>query len=330
MLKPYHQIIIFSIFGLIIGILLFKIMIPLLHQFKFGQSIRKEGPTRHFEKKGTPTMGGIVIVIITLVLFTCYLMGKNEKNATIWLSSILLIIPFLGFSLIGFVDDFLIIVKKNNNGLSPRFKFLFQIIISGLTYYLVLILRNNNYLNFFGTPIDIAFLYGIVIIVGFAGATNATNLTDGLDGLLAGCSMITITGILIISIIKNNEIVTYFSLSILIAITCFSFFNLPKASIFMGDVGSLAIGGAIFSMLIVLHMELLFLFFGFIYLIETISVILQVWFFKKTKGERLFRMTPVHHHFELMGLKEEEIDIIFWLITFIFTIIGIVLGVKVF
>lgn len=330
MLNLEYPIIVFSIFGCIIGIMLFKIMIPILHQFKFGQSIRKEGPTRHLQKKGTPTMGGIGIVILTLILFLCYLIGKQEKNLTIWLNSMLLIVPFFGFSLIGFVDDFLIIVKKNNNGLSPRCKFLFQIIISAVTYYLVLILRNNNYLNFFGKPIDIAFLYGIVIIIGFAGATNATNLTDGLDGLLVGCSMITITGILIISIIKNNEIVTYFSLSILIALLCFSFFNLPKASIFMGDVGSLAIGGAIFSMLIVLHMELLFLCFGFIYLIETISVILQVWFFKKTKGDRLFRMTPIHHHFELLGLKEEQIDVVFWLITFIFTIIGIVLGVKVF
>lgn len=330
MLNYYPQIIIFSLFGLVIGIMLFKIMIPLLHQFKFGQSIRKEGPTRHLQKKGTPTMGGIIIVVITLLLFSCYLMGKNEKNLALWLSSMLLVIPFIGFAIIGFIDDVLIIVKKDNNGLSPRVKFLLQIVISGITYYLILVLRQNNYLNFFGSPIDIAFLYGIIIIIGFAGSTNATNLTDGLDGLLAGCSAITITGIMIIAIIKNNEIVMYFGLSLLIAIICFAIFNFPRASIFMGDVGSLAIGGAIFSMLIVLHMELLFLFFGFIYLIETISVILQVWFFKKTKGERLFKMTPVHHHFELMGLKEEQIDVSFWLITFIFTIIGVVLGVKVF
>lgn len=330
MLENLNLILICSIGGLIIGMILFQLTIPLLHYFKFGQSIRKEGPTRHLTKKGTPTMGGLVIVIITLLLFSLYLICIKEKNQSVWLNSLLLLIPFVCFSIIGFIDDFLIIIKKTNQGLPAIVKFLLQLVVSGISYYLIMTIRDHNALNFFGYPLDLRFLYGVIIVIGFSGITNATNLTDGLDGLLSGCAILSFLGVLVVSVWKENTIVTYFCLSIIIALIAFSMFNFPKAKIFMGDVGSLAIGAALFASLIALNMELLFFFFGFIYFIETISVILQVWFFKKTKGNRLFKMTPLHHHFELLGLKEEEIDVIFWIITFIFTIIGIILGVKVF
>ncbi len=329
MLKLEYTALFFSIIGLIIGITIFQIVIPLLRRFKFGQSIRKEGPTRHYGKSGTPTMGGIVIVVISIILFITYLI-RIKKDIVIWQNVLLIIIPFIGFAIIGFVDDFLIIVKKNNLGLPASIKFLLQIIISSISYYLILTIRKDNMLNFFGIKIDIGFLYGILIIIGFAGVSNATNLTDGLDGLLAGCSIISICGIYLIARFKGNELVMYFSLSLMVATLCFAIFNFPKASIFMGDVGSLAIGAAIFAMLIALRMEILFIFFGIIYICETISVILQVWFFKKTKGKRLFKMTPIHHHFELLGLKEEQIDVVFWGISLIFTMIGVILGVMVF
>lgn len=328
MLKEVLPYIIFSILGLLIGIIVFTVVVPLLRLFKAGQSIRKEGPAKHLSKSGTPTMGGIVIVIITMLLFISSLLIYNKDifNVDIFL----LIIPVLGFALIGFLDDFLIIVKKNNAGLSPTLKFILQLIISVITYILLLGIKKNSDLNFFGTKINIAFLYGIIIVIGYSGVTNATNLTDGLDGLLTGCSIITISGILIMAIYQNNQLVIYFALSLITALIAFAFFNFPKATIFMGDVGSLAIGAAIFSMLILLNAEILFIFFGFIYFVETVSVMLQVWFFKRTKGDRIFLMTPLHHHFELLGLKEEEIDVVFWLVTFIFTVIGVLLGVRVF
>lgn len=328
MLKEVLPYVFFSIGALLIGITVFTVVVPLLRLFKAGQSIRKEGPAKHLSKSGTPTMGGIVIIIITMLLFISSLLIYNKDVFNV--DILLLVIPTLGFALIGFLDDFLIIIKKNNAGLSPTLKFILQLIISIVTYILLLSIKKNNNLNFFGTEINIAFLYGIIIVIGYSGVTNATNLTDGLDGLLTGCSIITISGILIMAIYQSNQLVIYFALSIIIALIAFAFFNFPKAAIFMGDVGSLAIGAAIFSMLILLNAEILFIFFGFIYFVETVSVILQVWFFKRTKGERIFLMTPLHHHFELLGLKEEEIDVVFWLVTFIFTVIGVILGVRVF
>lgn len=328
MLKKIVPYVGFSIAGLFIGVLAFSVIIPLLRLFKAGQSIRKEGPSRHLSKSGTPTMGGIVIVLIALLLFITILLINHENLFSTEI--LLLILPVLGFALIGFFDDYLIIVRKNNSGLSPTLKFLFQLIISTITYILILTLNKENNLNFFGSNINIAFLYGIIIVIGYSGVTNATNLTDGIDGLLTGCSIITISGICILAIFQDNPLVIMFSISLLVALLAFSFFNFPKASIFMGDVGSLAIGAAIFSMLILMRAEILFIFFGFIYFVETISVMLQVWFFKRTKGKRIFLMTPLHHHFELLGLKEEQIDVLFWLITFIFTLIGVILGGKFF
>ena len=307
--------IVIIIIGVLYGIVLFKVLIPLLTRFKFGQSIRSEGPQSHLNKKGTPTMGGLVIILITIFL-----------NVTL----ILLIIPFVSFGVIGFIDDYLIIVKKTNDGLKPHIKFLLQLLISAVCYYLTIQTRGTNEINFFGERIDLKFFYGIFIILSFTGFTNATNLTDGLDGLLGGTSAIITTGITVLAFINKNYYVMYFGLSLLTGIFAFLIFNLPKARIFMGDTGSLAIGAALFSMLLCLNMDVLIFIFGIIYLIETISVMLQVWFFKKTSGERLFKMSPFHHHLELSGLKDFQIDVIFWIITLICTIFACILGVRVF
>lgn len=322
--------IVIIIIGVLYGIVLFKVLIPLLTRFKFGQSIRSEGPQSHLNKKGTPTMGGLVIILITIFLnVTLILFNYKDTNMNVY-QIILLIIPFVSFGVIGFIDDYLIIVKKTNDGLKPHIKFLLQLLISAVCYYLTIQTRGTNEINFFGERIDLKFFYGIFIILSFTGFTNATNLTDGLDGLLGGTSAIITTGITVLAFINKNYYVMYFGLSLLTGIFAFLIFNLPKARIFMGDTGSLAIGAALFSMLLCLNMDVLIFIFGIIYLIETISVMLQVWFFKKTSGERLFKMSPFHHHLELSGLKDFQIDVIFWIITLICTIFACILGVRLF
>lgn len=323
------SILVIILIGFLNAILLFEVLIPFFKRIKFGQSIREEGPRGHSIKSGTPTMGGIVIIIITLFLSLILMLFNNKDEINI--SKILLIfIPFIGFGLIGFIDDYLIVVKKNNEGLKPSLKFIMQLIVSLVVYYLILSVRKSNMINFFGFNVDIKFLYGVFIVVAFTGFSNATNLTDGLDGLLGGSSLIVTLGIMLLAIHQQNKIVVYFSVSLFISILSFLCFNLPKAKIFMGDTGSLAIGAALFSMLIMLNRDLLIFIYGFVYLLETISVMLQVWFFKKTKGNRLFKMTPLHHHLELSGLNEIKIDIIFWIFTLIISVFAYFLGVFVF
>lgn len=316
--------------GILYGIILFKVMIPLLRRFKLGQAIRSEGPKAHLNKKGTPTMGGLVIIIMTTFLFITLGLLNYQKSNNSFLESFFLLFPFLSFGLIGFIDDYLIIKKKLNDGLKPSIKFILQLFISAICYYILMTIKNHNEINFFGHFVDLRFFYGIFIVICYAGFSNATNLTDGLDGLLGGTSLIIITGICVIAYYEQKMMTFYFGLSLIISLLTFLVFNLPKAQIFMGDVGSLSIGAAILTMLLSLEKEVLIFIFGFIYVLETLSVMLQVWFFKKTNGQRLFKMTPLHHHFEMLGLNEQTIDVIFWLISFVFTILGCYLGVKIF
>ena len=173
-------------------------------------------------------------------------------------------------------------------------------------------------------------MYGIFVLLAFSGFTNASNLTDGIDGLLSICSIISYTSFGIIGIFKNEIIVVILSFAVVISLLVFLIFNLPKAKIFMGNVGSLLLGAGLVMMSVLLHIEILLVFLGFIYVIETLSVIIQVWFFKKTKGERLFKMTPIHHHLELNNFSEMEIDITLGTIQLIMAVIGIWLAVMFF
>ncbi len=312
----------------IITIFLFNLFIKWLKQKKIGQMIREEGPRNHFNKIGTPTMGGILIIINTIIFYILFLLitnsGFNHNKI------LLLIIPFLFYGLIGFIDDYLIIKKHKNEGLKPNIKFLFELIISTIYYFLYLELGYKNELNFFGTLIELGFIYGIFIMFFFTGLTNATNFTDGVDGLLGSVSITSFISIGIISYLKEEYEILYFSIIITFIILAFLFYNFPKAKVFMGDTGSLAIGGIICSMLILLKCEILIIFIGFIYLIEVLSVMLQVWYFKRSKGNRIFKMTPLHHHFELSGLNDIKIDLLFSLINIILAIIGIYMGVNIF
>ncbi|MEI3505280.1 MAG: hypothetical protein V8Q77_03270 [Bacilli bacterium] len=220
-MNSYFALLILIIIGLLLGICTFHTTIPLLYHFKFGQSIRKEGPKRHNLKSGTPTLGGIVIFLVSFFLWITLLLFNHYINSQTIFNILQLLIPFLGFGLIGFIDDFLIIIKKNNVGLHPKTKLLLQILIAIISTLLYQLMNRNNVLNFFGESLYLSFFYLIWIVIGFVGFSNATNLTDGIDGLLGGCSTISFTGIYLIAIYEENYVVAYLSISIIIALLPF-------------------------------------------------------------------------------------------------------------
>lgn len=314
----------------IFNIILIKSLLPLLRRLKFGQSIRKEGPQSHLNKSGTPTLGGVVIIINTILFYLLarFLLRDSLKTVD-YKKDLLIFIPFVLYGVIGLIDDLLTIRKKQNEGLTPLKKFIFELITAALFYLIYLSIRFDNTFNFFGIKIELKFMYGVIVLLLFTGFTNATNFTDGLDGLLGTTALTSFVGIGIYSYIVNEFYITLMCLIIIMVILGFLIFNFNRAKLFMGDTGSLALGGIMVSMLVSLKSEILIFFFGFIYFVEIISVILQVWFFRKTKGDRLFKMTPLHHHYELIGYSEYSIDLLFSLVNFLFCLFGIIIGVNV-
>ena len=291
-----------------------KIIIPILSRLKVGQNERLDGPRTHLRKQGTPTMGGIMIIITIVILGLAYC----------FMNSSVAILPLLltsaGFGLVGFVDDFKKLVLKNTEGLNPKLKMFGLLIIS--TIYTVYLVRIAN----IGTGILIPFtniwfelpewLYIIFTIVVMLGATNAVNLTDGVDGLSSSVLAI-ITGTLSIIAFKMENIEASIFASIVSgACAGFLIYNVYKAKVFMGDTGSLLLGGVISSIAIYIKNPLILLIIAIVPVIETISVILQVLYFRKT-GKRLFRMAPLHHHFELSGWRENKVVAVFSCITLI-------------
>lgn len=313
--------------SLVLSIIIIPLIIPYMKRLKYGQSIRDEGPKSHQSKSGTPTMGGIVFSVVTFITVVCfysfYNRGLIQLNINTW---ILILVPLFGYALIGFIDDYLIIVLKNNQGLRPKVKFLLQILIAGIFFYLYVVQEYSTVIYFTKKiSIDLKWFYGILIFFMLVGGTNSVNLTDGLDGLAAGLSSFTIATYTFIAYINKQYDVMLFGAAILGSILGFLIFNSHPAKIFMGDTGSLTLGAAIATMAILTKWELLLMLVGGVFVLETLSDILQVFYFKKTKGKRLFKMAPLHHHFELSGYKESTVVLIFYLLGFIFNLIGIVI-----
>ncbi len=301
-------------------------LINYLHLLKFGQAIRKEGPQSHIYKKGTPTMGGISF-IMSIVFSLLISIIFDFRNFEVY---ILLIYITLSFSIIGYIDDMLIVVKKKNDGLSPKKKLLMQIIFSLIFYILLKLIYSNVeylYIPYFKINFYLSFIYVFFIIFWQTGFSNAVNLTDGLDGLATSVTIITTAIFAIFSYKENNFPILLFCLSIIGSLIGFLIFNKKPAKIFMGDTGSLALGGILAAISIILHKEIAFLFIGLVYILETASVILQVAYFKKT-GKRIFKMAPLHHHFELSGYGERKTVYIFVIITIISSILGYYIGVN--
>ena len=315
-----------------ISVILGIIIIPILRKLKVGQIERDDGPQSHLKKQGTPTMGGIIIIlgmIITLIGTYIFLAANNQIEVANKL--IPMTILMLGFGLIGFIDDFKKLVLKNTKGLKPSYKMIGLLIISvAYVVYLVkgLNLGTDTYIPFFKTYITIPiYLYLPFAILVILGTTNAINLTDGIDGLSSSVCVIITTTLVILGTMLGNMEISIFGSTVIGAVLGFLMFNLHPAKVFMGDTGSLLLGGVISGMALYLKMPLILVIIALIPVVETLSVMIQVAYYKKT-GKRVFKMAPLHHHFELSGWNENKVVIIFSLVTLLTCIIGIFSVVK--
>ncbi len=299
------------------------IAIPILRRLKVGQIERSDGPQSHLKKQGTPTMGGIIMIIsiaiLTVIMYIIHVKAESDMIHKL----IPLVLVSLGFGVVGLVDDFKKLVLKNTDGLKPMYKMIGLLIISVTFAIYLLGLGTETLIPIFKTYITMpALVFVPFVIFIMLGTTNAINLTDGIDGLATSVTTIIIACLTVIGITSGVKEVV-----VLGSIVCgvnlgFLLFNMHPAKVFMGDTGSLLLGGVVVSMALYLKMPLILIVIALIPVIETISVILQVAYFKKT-GKRIFKMAPLHHHFELSGWKENKVVTIFSLITLILCVIGI-------
>lgn len=310
----YLELFIIS-FSLTIILLIF--LIPLLRCLKYGQKIRIDGPKEHLKKAGTPTMGGIAIGISSLSLFT-YFFHKEPYF-------LLYIIPIFFYMLIGFFDDLLIIKGSKKRGLSVKTKLFLQILVVGVYYFIYLHYGLSTEITLLYKTVDLKWGYGLFILLLFLSTTNAVNISDGVDGLAGGLMIITLASISFLGYYHNNNTILSMGIILIAAVMGFLCYNINPAKVFMGNTGSLLLGAAIASLMIGLKMELITIGIAFVFLIETLSVIIQVIYFKITKGKRIFLMSPLHHHFELKGYSEWQVDILFWFMAFLSAVITIIL-----
>lgn len=288
------------IVSLIATLILGYAILPILKNMKVGQNIRKEGPKSHYQKAGTPTMGGIIFLISAL-LMTLIFVPFNMSTAIILLCT-------LGYGAIGFIDDFRKLVLKQSEGLTPKEKMILQfalaIIITIMAYINDKESVSSLRLLFTNHVINVGFFGFVILVFIIIGTTNAVNLTDGLDGLATSVSLPVFICLFLLS---TNETTRIFSIIMFACLLGFLYFNSNPASVFMGDTGSMAIGGAVVALAIIEKLPIYLVIFGGVYVIETLSVMIQVTSYKTRNKKRVFLMTPIHHHFELKGYKEPQI-----------------------
>ncbi|MBI5577020.1 MAG: phospho-N-acetylmuramoyl-pentapeptide-transferase [Deltaproteobacteria bacterium] len=305
-----------------------------LGSHQIGQTIRRDGPESHLAKEGTPTMGGLLIVLATVIPT---LLWANLGNPYIWIA----VFVTVGFGTIGFVDDYRKVVKKDSKGLSPRAKFLCQILLAAIAaslIYLDIGFQDKVSIPFFKklNP-SLGYLYIPFVIFVIVGASNAVNLTDGLDGLAIGPSIISAGTYMLFAYLAGHiKIANYLQIQYVpgageLTIFCgamagagigFLWYNTYPAQVFMGDTGSLSLGAALGAVAVMVKQEIVLALVGGVFVMEAVSVILQVYFFKTTR-KRIFRMAPVHHHFELKGWAEPKIIVRFWIISIILALLAI-------
>ena len=309
------KIVMAIVISFIVASILGPIIIPLLHKLKFGQNIRQEGPKSHLKKAGTPTIGGLIFIFATII--TMFVMVGNPTD-----EAMIALYSFVGFGFVGFLDDLLKIIKKKNEGLTSGQKMILLLIVSGfLTWYAYKYIGTSINIPFLNGQINLALFYIPFAMFYFAGVTNAVNLTDGLDGLATSVTVLVTTFLGIISYNLGHISLAIFCVALAGALLAFLRFNAFPARVFMGDTGSLALGGAVAMVALILKMPLILVLIGIIYVIETLSVILQVASFKLT-GKRIFKMAPIHHHFEQLGWSETKIVSVFSIITVVFCFIA--------
>lgn len=310
----------------IISVIIALIIIPILKKLKIGQIEREDGPESHLSKQGTPTMGGVIMLIAIIISAIITFIYYSKTDLAIAKNMIPLLIIAIGIGLIGFIDDFKKLILKNTKGLKPSYKMLGLLIISVVFVMYIINFTNVNTEilipftdNHINLPIWIFIPFAIFVILA---TTNAVNLTDGVDGLGGSVSVIIIATLTVIGMILDVQEIVIFGSIVCGACLGFLIFNIHPAKIFMGDTGSLMLGGIISAMAIYLRIPLILILIAIIPILETLSVIIQVTYYRKTK-KRIFKMAPLHHHFELSGWSENKVVSIFSLITTIVCIIGI-------
>ena len=311
----------------VISVICGLITIPILKKLKVGQIERDDGPASHLKKQGTPTMGGIIMIISIIIAVTgAYIFLRYTGNEELGNKLLPLLLITIGYGMVGFIDDFKKLVLKNTEGLKPSYK-MFGLLVIAVIYVLFLLqgvhIGTETYLPIVDMYVKIPmYLYIPFAIIVILATTNAINLTDGIDGLSSSVSAIIITCLTVIGINYQIYEILIFGSIVIGAVLGFLIFNLHPAKVFMGDTGSLMLGGVISGLILYLKMPLLLLVIAIIPVLEALSVIIQVAYFKKT-GNRIFKMAPLHHHFELSGWKENKVVIIFSLITLVACFIGL-------
>jgi phospho-N-acetylmuramoyl-pentapeptide-transferase len=302
-----------GIFVTCVAILFGIFLIPFLRKLKAGQFIRQEGPQSHLVKAGTPTMGGFIFVLPWLVGVLMFI-GINQQTVA-------LAFGMLFFGVIGFIDDYIKVVLKRNLGLRAYQKIIGQLVGSALLIYMVGLDETLVHIPVINSYIDLGWVYYPFALFFIVAVTNSVNLTDGLDGLASFVTLffLVFTGLVALSL--ANWIVAWSNGMLVFALSGFIYFNKYPAKVFMGDIGSLALGGYLAAMIMLLKVHFLFLLIGFIYVAEAASVVIQVFWFKRT-GKRIFKMAPLHHHFELLGWNEIKIVSVFTGITAMFGLVG--------
>lgn len=314
----FNALVLGFVVSLVVGLALGPLVIKKLKEFHARQEEREEGPESHKYKAGTPTMGGILILFALTVSVLLFNGAEPSKLMALFLT--------LGNGLIGFADDSIKAVKKRNLGLTAKQKLAGQAVISVIFCIALKVFADmptTVWIPFTDIPVDLGMAYYLFVFLIIVGATNAVNLTDGLDGLAAGSSAITAVAYVVISVALGYGGIAIFGAALAGACLGFLFYNQHPAKMFMGDTGSLALGGAMAAMAILTKTELLLVIAGGLYVLEALSVILQVISFK-TRGVRIFKMSPVHHHFELSGWSEVKVVTVFWLFSALVAIIAIV------
>ena len=307
-----------------------KFMIPALHRLHFGQTIREEGPTWHSKKNGTPTMGGLCFIFGILVAVGAAWLGFARKEAGVFSAShlhaiLLVLFLALGSGLIGFLDDFIKVVKHRNLGLTPVQKIIMQVVVTGVFMLglRALGLMSTTVMFPVAGAVNLGILYYPIAFFGIIFLVNAVNLTDGLDGLCTGVTFVSMIGYLLAGSLLGFIHVSLLAAAAAGACVGFLIWNFYPAKVFMGDTGSLFISGMVIALAFGTGLPFFVVLFGIIYVIEIGSVVLQRYYFKLTHGKRIFKMSPIHHHFEMSGYTEKQIVVMFAVITAIGSALGI-------
>ena len=294
------------------------VIIPILRRLKMGQTEREDGVKSHLKKTGTPTMGGVIILLSIVITSVFYIKDYPKILPILFVT--------LGFGLIGFLDDYLKVVMRRSDGLYPKQKMALQIVVTAIFAFYILKFTDVSLAMLLpfsgGKYLNIGWLAVPVMFIAVIGTVNGVNFTDGLDGLASSVTVLVATFFTVVAIGTKSGI-SPITCAVVGALLGFLLFNVYPASVFMGDTGSLALGGFVASTAYMLQMPIFIIIVGLVYLVEVVSVIIQVTYFKKTGGKRFFKMAPIHHHFELCGWSETKVVAVFSIITAILCLIAL-------